>query len=105
VAARTGYVRSKPAPERYDPKLEAQIAEIEASGGEVDTLLKKLRALPDAAARRALIESGAGRCVGRHERALRASAGDDDVMMSYVELKIMPIILNELQSLCGYTLT
>jgi hypothetical protein len=99
---RTGYVRSKPAPERYEPKLEAQIAEIDASGGEVDKLLKKLRALPDVAARRALIEAGAGKCVGRHARVLLAPAGDDDVLVTYVELKIMPIIWGEIQALCGY---
>jgi hypothetical protein len=71
-----GRVPHRPVPERFDAKLEAQIAEIEESGKEVDALLAKLRGEKSIEARRALVESGAARVVGSHERALAATIGD-----------------------------
>jgi hypothetical protein len=73
----TGRVLTRPAPEKYDPKLEAQIATLEAATEEVDRFLKKLRAEPTVEGRRMLLQGGAGRCIGAFDAALQATVGDD----------------------------
>jgi hypothetical protein len=69
---RTGYVRAKPAPVRYDAELETKIAELEAATDAVDAFLKKLRAEPSVERRRTM----PARCIGRLDRALQAVIGD-----------------------------
>jgi hypothetical protein len=102
---RSGRVQHRHVPERYDPQLEAQIAEIESTGGAVEKLLEKLRALPDAPARRALIEGGAGRVVGRFERALKVTIGDNahsPLRQCYIDT-MMSELLGELCALCEWS--
>jgi hypothetical protein len=105
---RTGRVQHRAVPERFDPRLEAQIGEIEAAGELADALVKKLRALPDVPARVALMETGAGKCVGRYERALEATVAGPDVgeplRRVFVD-RMHEDLIGELVALCGYDLS
>lgn len=101
---RTGYVRSKPAPERYDAALEEKIGAIEESGREVDALLAKLRGEKSVQRRRAMIEGGAGRCVGAHSRALQATVHDDangPLRQCFVDA-MMDHVMGEVAALCEW---
>jgi hypothetical protein len=100
----TGRVPTRAAPERYDPQTEAWCAEIETTGAAVDGLLAKLRAEPNVERRRALIEGGAGRCVGAHERALAASIGtgtDAFLRQLFVEQQ-MQAVMSQVVDLCQW---
>jgi hypothetical protein len=101
---KTGRVPSRPVPERFDPVVEAQIAEIDASGKDVDQLLAKLRAEPNVERRRVLVDGGAGKSVGRHERALQATVGDNThsaLRQCYVDAMINNV-LAEIAALCEW---
>jgi hypothetical protein len=101
---KTGRVASRPAPERYDPAVEAQIGAIEASGVEVDKLLAQLRAERSVERRREMIEGGAGRCVGAFERALGQSIGagaSAPLRKVYVD-KMLSDVLAEISALCQW---
>jgi hypothetical protein len=103
---RTGRVQHRQvAADRFDPALEAQICEIEAAAEGVEKLLVQLRALPDAPVRRAVIEGGAGRVVGRYERALVSTVGDNahsPLRRVYID-KMMSDLLGELCALCNWS--
>jgi hypothetical protein len=103
----TGRVLTRPAPEKFDPVLEAKIHEVEITGKEADAFLAQLRALPTVAERRELVESGAGKVIGKHEKALEATIpiGDGDHAFTnqlYVD-HMMNMILRELCALCEWT--
>jgi hypothetical protein len=102
----TGRPSGSRAPERYDAKLEAQIAEIEHSGAEVDQLLARLRGEPSVARRREMIEAGGGKVVGAHERALVATIGDGATapLRRVFCDSMMERITSELLQLCEWTL-
>jgi hypothetical protein len=101
---KTGRVASRTAVERFDPAVEAQIGAIEASGREVDGLLAKLRGEKSVERRREVIERGAGRCIGAHERALQATIGDgtDAFMRQLAVDHMMNLILREVSTLCEW---
>jgi hypothetical protein len=101
---RTGKVPTRAVPERYDAKLEGQIAEIEHSGKALDEFLVRLRGAATVEDRRRLVERE-GKCVGAHERALQATVGDGDHAFTnqlYVD-HMMDLILRELRALCEWT--
>jgi hypothetical protein len=101
---RTGRVPTRAAPERFDPGLEAQIDAIETSGAEVDALLKELRAEPSVERRGEMIEGGAGKCIGWHERALLATVGTGvhaPLRRVYVH-QMMAAALAEIEKLCAW---
>jgi len=100
---RTGRVQTRAALERYDPVVEAQIHALEASGREVDALLAKLRAESSVERRRALIEGGAGKSIGRLERAFEATVTGRDAFLrrAFVDQQ-MAQMLAEIASLCEY---
>ena len=100
----TGRVSSRPAPERYDPVLEAQILEIERTAVVLDEFRGRLRSTEGVEERRLLVERE-GKCVGAHERALQATVGDGDHAFTnqlYVD-RMMDLILRELRALCEWT--
>jgi hypothetical protein len=95
------------AAERFDPTLEAQIHAIEATGADVDALLVQLRGEKSVERRRALIEGGAGRVVGKHERALQATVADNahsPLRQCYVDT-MMSSVLAEIAALCEWTVS
>ena len=103
----TGRPSSRTPPERFDPKVEREIREIEVSGAEVDSLLAKLRAEPAVERRREMIEQGAGRCIGQHERALVATIGtgaDAPLRRTYIDTMLQGV-LADVASLCQWSLT
>jgi hypothetical protein len=101
---RTGRVPARAAPERFDPAVEAQIAAIEISGAEVDALLKRLRAEPSVERRRTMVENGAGRCVGAHERALAATigSGTDAFLRQLFVDQQMQAVMGQVADLCEW---
>jgi hypothetical protein len=101
--AQTGRVPEKTV-ERFDPVLERQILEIELTGAEMDKLLARLRAEQSIERRRALIEGGAGKCVGAHERALTATIGTGSsapLRQVFIDEMLRPV-LAEVAALCEW---
>jgi hypothetical protein len=102
---KTGRVQHRPAPERFDPQTEAWCSEIETTGAAVDALLKQLRAEQSVEHRRALIEGGAGKVIGRYERALEATVTGPDAFLrrAFVDQQIGSLS-GEILGLCEWTI-
>jgi hypothetical protein len=101
--AQTGHVPDKVVA-RFDPKVEAQILEIEHTAVVLDEFRGRLRSTEGVEERRRLVERE-GKCVGAHERALQATVGDGDHAFTnqlYVD-HMMDLILRELRLLCEWT--
>jgi hypothetical protein len=102
--ATTGRIPSRPAPARFDPALERQILEIEASGKALDEFLVRLRAAT-VADRRRLVEAE-GKVFGRHQRALAATVGtgtEAPLRRVYVDT-MLGAVQAELLELCEWKL-
>jgi hypothetical protein len=100
---KTGRVQHRPAPDRFDPQTEAWCSEIETTGAAVDALLKQLRAEQSVEHRRALIEGGAGKCIGGYGRALEVTVTGPDAFLrrAFVDQQ-MSHVLAEIASLCEW---
>jgi hypothetical protein len=104
---RTGYVRSKAAPERYDAELEAKIKAIEESTAAVEELLARLRRERSVDRRRRLIQAGEGRCVGALRRSLAATIGDDSsaFLRELFVRDQMDFVMSEILHLCQWSIS
>jgi hypothetical protein len=101
----TGRLQHRRAPERYDPIVEGWVTAIETTGATIGSFLAKLRAEPSAARRRAMVEGGAGRCVGAHERALEVTVEGPNAFLRrlFVDSQ-MDIVTSEILRLCEWQL-
>jgi hypothetical protein len=101
---RTGRVQTRPGPQFFDPVTEACVAAIEASGRDVDQFLAKLRSEPTVEGRRELVEGGAAKCIGKHERALRQTVGESvhaPLREAFID-QMMDKIMGEVLGLCEW---
>jgi hypothetical protein len=100
---RTGRVPTRAVPERFDPQIEAWCSEIETTGAAVDALLKRLRGEQSVEHRRALIEGGAGKCIGKYGRALEVTVTGPDAFLRrpFVDQQ-MSHVMAEVAALCEW---